>query len=168
LAPRSRLEEAGEPSTLTLRKSRWTSRLSAITRGVGTPIGAGWRALLVSRLAFWCPNPKHFAQTGCAPRVKRKGGLQGGWCAVLCCTAVLCCAVLHCCVTVRHPHRVTTLSCAVLYCCVTVLCCAVLHCCAVLLCYCPAASSSYNRVVTHGVEPHSIHRKVALRGTEVI
>jgi len=22
-------------------------------------------------------------------RVKRKGGLQGGWCAVLCCTAVL-------------------------------------------------------------------------------
>ena len=95
----------------------------------------GWRAILVSHLPFWCPNPKHFAQTGCAPRVKRKVRrplrvTTPSW--YYGAALLRCCAVLHCCVTVRHPHRVTT-------------------------------ESSH-----HGVEPHSIHRKVALRGTEVI
>ena len=67
------------------------------------------------------------------------------YCTVLYCTVLYCCVVVLCCT-------------AVLHCCVVVLCCtAVLHCCVVVLCctvvFCPAASSSYNRVVTSWLMP---------------
>ena len=112
---------------------------------------------------------------------------------LLCCAALLC----YCCghrlrvttlscytaglipsvVTLQLQHRVVTVGCctAVLHCCAALLrCCAVLHCCAALLCCTVvlllwAPSSSNNTELLHlGVEPHSIHRKVALRGTEVV
>ena len=147
---------------------------------------------MVSHLAILCRDPNRFEPTGCAPRVKRKGGLQGGWCAVRCCCVVVrcvvvvllygallllcCCAVLHCCVTVvgtvfelQHEllqHWVDTVGC----------CTAVLHCCAALLC-CTVVLLLRSvrrplRVTTPSchpvVRPHSQHRKVALRGTEVV
>jgi hypothetical protein len=127
---------------------------------------------LVSHLAILCRDPNRFEPTGCAPRVKRKGGLQGGWSAVCCCVVVrcvvvvllygallllCCCAVLHCCVTVvgtvfelQHEwshHWVDTLSCNPTV--TTPSCyCGLLHCCAALLCctvvlYCCAVLLCY-------------------------
>ena len=100
--------------------------------------GRGWhtnreggRAILVSHLAISCRDPNRFE-----PAIATRGGrrtqranseqaagrlrvaTRGGrtlkvLCAVLlrCCAVLCCCAVLHCCVSVRPPHRVTTLSC---------------------------------------------------------
>ena len=96
--------------------------------------------------------------------------------------------------TLSCNPSVTTPSCycGLLHCCAALLCCtAVLYCCVVVLCctvaFCPAASSSYNTELLHRwvdtlscnptvttpschpvVRPHSQHRKVALRGTEVV
>jgi len=160
-----------------------------ITQGVGTPIGAGRRAVLVSRPAISCRDPKHFAQTGCAPRVKRSPAASSSNNTELvlrCCTVVLlCCAVLCCTVVLLlwPPHRVTTpgctvalLCCAALLCCtVALLCCAALLCCTVALlccaalCYCSGPRPRVTTLSCHPVvRPHSQHRKVALRGTEVV
>ena len=92
-----------------------------------------WRAILVSHLPFWCPNPNRFEPTGCAPRVKRKGGLQGGWCAVLCCTVAFCPA------TSSSNNTELVLRC----------CTVALLCCAALLCFCFGPSSSYNTELLH-------------------
>jgi len=97
--------------------------------------------------------------------------------------------------TLSCNPTVTTPSCycGLLHCCAALLCCtAVLHCCAALLCCTVvlllwAPSSSYNTELLHRwvdtlssnptvttpschpvVRPHSQHRKVALRGTEVV
>ena len=118
--------------------------------------------------------------------------------AVLCCTVLLCCCAVLCCtvllcycsghrlrvttlsyttglipsvVTLQLQHRVVTVGCctAVLHCCAALLCCTVvLYCCAVLL----RSVRRPLRVTTPSchpvVRPHSQHRKVALRGTEVV
>jgi hypothetical protein len=114
---------------------------------------------------------------------------------LLCCAALLCChcpapssgyntELLHRWVdTLSSNPTVTTPSCycAVLHCCAALLCCtAVLHCCVLSgglfelqpSCYLVVDTLSSNPTVTTPschpvVRPHSQHRKVALRGTEV-
>ena len=147
----------GVEPTITTRGRRRPQRANS-AQGAGRPRittpsqnrkkGRGWhtnragrRALLVSRPAISCRDPKRFEPTIATRGSRGRGDYRGvgvRCCtvALLCCAALLCCTVaLLCCAALCYcsgPRpRVTTLSCAVLYCCVAVL----LRCCTVALLY---------------------------------
>ena len=161
----------GVEPTITTRGGRRTQHANS-AQGAGRPRittpsqnrkkGRGWhtnragrRALLVSRPAISCSNPKRFEPT-VATRGSRLSVITQGV-GVRCCTvALLCCAALLCC-------TVALLCCAALLCCtVALLCCAA-------LCYCSGPRPRVTTLSCHPVvRPHSQHRKVALRGTEVV
>ena len=157
----------------------WTSTLSTITRGLAHQSSELARCFGKSPRNLM-PRSEPFGPNRLRLECQEEGGTTGGMeCGAL---LLCCCAVLHCCVvTVVAPSSSNN----------TELCCAALLCCVVLLRFCcgsvSAPSSSYNTELSHRwvdtlscnptvttpschpvVRPHSQHRKVALRGTEVV
>ena len=135
----------------------------------------GWRAIVGKSPPVLVPKSETFCPNRLRPEGQEEGGTTGG----MVCGAVLCCTVVFLSGTLfESQHRVVT---AVLHCCAALRCCAVLHCCVLSgglfelqpSCYLVVDAFSGNPTVTTPschpvVRPHSQHRKVALRGTEVV
>ena len=173
---RWRHEDAADHSTLTLRKLRAVFELrheEGAEHSRRSPGGLAHQSRELAR--HFGKSPRNF-MPGSKPfgpnRLRLEGQEEGGTTGGMECGALLlcCCTVRCCCVVVR---------CVVV---VVLLCCAALLCC-----HCPAPSSSYNTELSHHwvdtlsgnptvttpschpvVRPHSQHRKVAHRGTEVV